>query len=71
MDYAAITVPAEKLSRKKRASQYFVRRTENVLGTIGSFFYWTLPGLGLNAGQSKLITLIDPSALSDGVFVGF
>ncbi|KAF8889553.1 ferric reductase like transmembrane component-domain-containing protein [Gymnopilus junonius] len=56
VDYTAVTVPsAKKAGNKRRTSQSLVRRTENVLGTLGSFFYWTLPGLGLNAGQMIIL----------------
>lgn len=33
--------------------QSVLRRVENVLGRFKAVFFWTVPGLGLNAGQSE------------------
>lgn len=37
----------------QRNNPSLLQVVEKLLGLLGSVFYWTLPGFGLNAGQSK------------------
>ncbi|KDR79548.1 hypothetical protein GALMADRAFT_265940 [Galerina marginata CBS 339.88] len=53
-DYTAIR-PLEGTARIKRDSSIF-RNAGHTIGIFSSIFYWTLPGLGLNAGQIFILT---------------
>ena len=54
-DYAAIVQPMLKAERKRTG---VLCRMESVIGKFGALFYWTLPGLGLNAGQRSSFPLL-------------
>ena len=47
-DYSALVQPMRETERKRTS---VLCRIEKVIEKFGSLFYWTLPGLGLNAGQ--------------------
>ncbi|KAF8147881.1 ferric reductase like transmembrane component-domain-containing protein [Crassisporium funariophilum] len=53
-DYTPIT-PVKARRRKERNTVSWVRKAENCLGIFGGLFNWTIPGLGLNAGQIILL----------------
>ncbi|KDR77917.1 hypothetical protein GALMADRAFT_65414 [Galerina marginata CBS 339.88] len=57
-DYTSIAISASETGNKspRKLSPSFFRSIENFLGTLGSIFYWTLPGIGLNAGQILILT---------------
>jgi hypothetical protein len=47
-DYSALVQPIRETERKRTGMLCGV---EKAIEKFGSLFYWTLPGLGLNAGQ--------------------
>ncbi|KIM36216.1 hypothetical protein M413DRAFT_449274 [Hebeloma cylindrosporum] len=51
-DYATIAQPMLEPTRKRTG---VLCRIERIIEKFGSLFYWTLPGLGLNAGQLVII----------------
>jgi len=53
-EYAAIAQPMLEPERKRTG---VLCRMESVIGKFGALFYWTLPGLGLNAGQRSSFPL--------------
>jgi ferric-chelate reductase len=61
-DYMAIVRPMLEGERKRTSVLY---RTENFIGKFGSLFYWTLPGLGLNAGQRTSFYLLTKRKFSE------
>ncbi|KIM37682.1 hypothetical protein M413DRAFT_448216 [Hebeloma cylindrosporum] len=77
-DYAAIVQPMRATERKRTS---FLCRIENVVEQFGSVFYWSLPGLGLNAGQLAIIVgyivtavlciVLDAPLVSNGNRPGF
>ncbi|KAF9553360.1 hypothetical protein CPC08DRAFT_697815 [Agrocybe pediades] len=51
-EYDAVLLLDRSEAKRPLAKRAFsLRLLENFVGRLGSIFYWTLPGIGLNAGQ--------------------
>ncbi|KAJ3874660.1 hypothetical protein F5051DRAFT_443130 [Lentinula edodes] len=62
-NYEAVTLNDSKTKNTARrglsSTPTMIRTIEGIISVIRSVSLWTLPGLGLNAGQSKLTQLVD------------